>query len=263
MTYKEADKLLQGRCRNRRKLENNTYLERRSQNTVAVRLHSTDVVTLHRDGSFQLDSGGWNTITTRDRINRYLPRYHVSSERGVLFLVRTLRHYRWHADQYEPGRYKRYVFQDGIRVAKTGAVNGAGDMAAVLQQWRDTDRERRRLRYWVRMGRMRPGRPPRDLTLSKIMEEPNVSIRLGMMHCYGLDRFLLESGASVIDTQAGYELLALNIDSWRRVLALKMRCPSTDAVYINPVPPHIRTAAEATDWMFDTTDYLGHVSQQS
>jgi hypothetical protein len=36
----------------------------------AVRLHDTDVVTFLPSGSVALDSGGWQTFTTRDRMNR-------------------------------------------------------------------------------------------------------------------------------------------------------------------------------------------------
>lgn len=54
--YKEALAKLNGRPR--RKLENNTYLEERDGNTIAVKLHATDVVTFHRDGRVVLNSGG-------------------------------------------------------------------------------------------------------------------------------------------------------------------------------------------------------------
>lgn len=36
----------------------------------AVRLHNTRVVTFYPDGRIMLDSGGWQTPTTRDRMNR-------------------------------------------------------------------------------------------------------------------------------------------------------------------------------------------------
>ena len=50
-----------------------TTLERRSDDIIAVRYHSTDVVTYHANGDIVLDSGGWWTSTTKKRINRYLP----------------------------------------------------------------------------------------------------------------------------------------------------------------------------------------------
>ena len=74
MTHAEALARLDGR--GRKKLENNTYLERRgdSENSpIAVRLHDTDVVTIYPDGTYELNRGGWQTVTTKDRINRYSP----------------------------------------------------------------------------------------------------------------------------------------------------------------------------------------------
>lgn len=68
MTYTEAAAKL-GK-RDSRKLGNNTYLERRGVD-IAVRLHSTDIVTFHPDGSATLNSGGWQTVTTKDRINAF------------------------------------------------------------------------------------------------------------------------------------------------------------------------------------------------
>jgi hypothetical protein len=87
MTYQEARAMMERARNGRRKLENNTYLETRYPDRTydrdltlhvetveyAVRLHDTDVVTLHPDGSYTLDSGGWRTVTTKDRINRYAP----------------------------------------------------------------------------------------------------------------------------------------------------------------------------------------------
>jgi hypothetical protein len=66
----------------RRKLQNNTYLHARSNGDYAVRLHSTDVVTIHADGTYSLNTGGWETVTTKDRINNYGPA-RVYSHRGT------------------------------------------------------------------------------------------------------------------------------------------------------------------------------------
>jgi hypothetical protein len=53
-------------------LENNTRLHKRGED-YAVRLYSTDVVTYHPDGSVTVRTGGWETVTTADRIGRYSP----------------------------------------------------------------------------------------------------------------------------------------------------------------------------------------------
>jgi hypothetical protein len=73
MTYTAADTKLQGRNHRSRKIANNTYLERRQDGVIAVRLHNTDVVTLYSDGRVVLNSGGWRTSTTAQRINSYSP----------------------------------------------------------------------------------------------------------------------------------------------------------------------------------------------
>lgn len=50
---------------------NNTYLEHASgeRDGIAIRLHYTQIVRFYPDGSIVLNNGGWETITTRDRIN--------------------------------------------------------------------------------------------------------------------------------------------------------------------------------------------------
>ena len=80
-SYTDADEILTGRCKDRRKITNNTWLERRGPDEIAVRLHATDVVTYYADGSIRLNTGGWFTVTTKARINEFSP-FSVSSNRG-------------------------------------------------------------------------------------------------------------------------------------------------------------------------------------
>jgi hypothetical protein len=75
MNHAEAIKMVRGkRNAKRRKVGNNTYAEILYDDTVAIRLHSTDVVKIHPNGLYTLNSGGWQTVTTKDRINQYSPR---------------------------------------------------------------------------------------------------------------------------------------------------------------------------------------------
>lgn len=74
-----------GRSKRDRPLANNTRAEYRGSDAIAIRLHATDVVTYHRDGRIVLNSGGWRTVTTRDRINGYSPA-RVYSEHGVWYV---------------------------------------------------------------------------------------------------------------------------------------------------------------------------------
>jgi len=256
MTFPQADTLLQGRCRERRKLENNTYLERRDSDAIAVRLHRTDVLTFYRDGGIGIDTGGWNTVTTRDRMNRYLPNpWRVGSERGTLVLYR-MRPFAW-----EP---MCTVDGDGL-IKPDGQIEGGGSYEDFRERVRERDNEinrvRSRINYWLRKARNHE--PAKGLTVQNILEEENTSVRLAKMHVYGLDRFLLDAKAAVIHEQAGYQLIRLDCGTWDRITALKMTCPSTGAVYVSPVPPHIAGVAEGLDWIFQTEDYLGQVVQQS
>ena len=54
-----------------RKLENNTFEITLPNGERKIRLHQTDILTF-RDGGFTVNSGGYLTVTTRDRLNKYL-----------------------------------------------------------------------------------------------------------------------------------------------------------------------------------------------
>ena len=71
--------------KNGRPLANNTRLFERGEDSIAVKLHATDVVTINADGTWTLASGGWNTSTTMQRIRGYSPA-RLFSERGEWFV---------------------------------------------------------------------------------------------------------------------------------------------------------------------------------
>ena len=74
MNHAEAVKMVHGiGNRMQRKVGNNTYARILEDGTVAIRLHNTDVVSIHPDNTFTLRTGGWQTTTTKDRINQYSP----------------------------------------------------------------------------------------------------------------------------------------------------------------------------------------------
>lgn len=76
LDYREAEaKLIHartGREMERRKIQNNTYLVRLDEDTIGLLLHRTYIATYHRDSSVVLDSGGWRTYTTKDRLNGWV-----------------------------------------------------------------------------------------------------------------------------------------------------------------------------------------------
>jgi hypothetical protein len=56
-----------------RPVANNTRIHRLGNGDIAIKLHATDVVTYCFNGPVILNSGGWKTVTTKDRINRFSP----------------------------------------------------------------------------------------------------------------------------------------------------------------------------------------------
>lgn len=125
LMYDEARDMMSKARNGRKKLANNTYLVRLAPRDVpgrwdtdaphyAVRLHQTDVVTMHPDGTYTLDSGGWKTTTTKDRINRYAPHSLYAEKQEWWYRANGI----------------RYRFQDGMVVTLTGVVSLRGRIAA-------------------------------------------------------------------------------------------------------------------------------------
>ena len=61
--------------RSKRKIGNNTWLESLPNGDFGIKLHKTFVVIIHCDNTWTLNSGGWRTVTTKQRINEYAPGY--------------------------------------------------------------------------------------------------------------------------------------------------------------------------------------------
>lgn len=73
------------------KVANNTLRYRVERNGRAsgytrFSLHDTDILTIHRDGDVIVDTGGFNTVTTRARLNKFGRQYgvRVRTLKGVL-----------------------------------------------------------------------------------------------------------------------------------------------------------------------------------
>lgn len=67
-------------------VKRNTF-ERHENGETIIRLHGTDIVRKRADGSCALNSGGWKTVTTKDRMNDHLPAgYYLYSDKGQWFV---------------------------------------------------------------------------------------------------------------------------------------------------------------------------------
>lgn len=66
---------------------NNTRLARNRDGGLCLILHQTAVVVYRPDGKIVLNSGGWKTVTTKERINNFTPRgICVSQHKMVWYL---------------------------------------------------------------------------------------------------------------------------------------------------------------------------------
>jgi hypothetical protein len=107
--------------KNDRPVGNNTRLTRRDDGWIQVKYHGSPVVTFvpGNDQTVILDSCGWKTLTTKERLNAFCPAdYRVWQERSVWYL-----HY---IPAVRDPQNKTYTFADGITILSGGRVVNAG-----------------------------------------------------------------------------------------------------------------------------------------
>lgn len=76
-----------------RKVGNNTYLEEDAiGECIHLRLHRTRILSWYADGRITVQAGGWQTNTTRDRLNSFMPEGFWISSRKVTFWLETGRY---------------------------------------------------------------------------------------------------------------------------------------------------------------------------
>jgi hypothetical protein len=127
--------------RSERKLANNTYGSIIGE-LVTIRYHATNVAEIRPD-SATYRTGGWWTVTTKERINWYLPDgWHLSSGRGVWWLsARTgtrLVESEW-GDYTAPVMKRMSQFFDELTL-----VERDGDVSVLAPVMDDPDKELRR-----------------------------------------------------------------------------------------------------------------------
>jgi hypothetical protein len=85
------------------KLANNTYLIKHEDGSYGIKLHKTEVVVFEPSGKIILNSGGWDTLTTRARITDYSP-FRAWRHYGRTFIWHPSRGHFW----FEDGMYFPY-----------------------------------------------------------------------------------------------------------------------------------------------------------
>ena len=84
----------------------------------AIRYYYTDIITYRLDGSVVLNSDGWSTPTTKDRINYYLnnKQFIGAGSYGGVYITQS--NNRWFIDDYG----KKSLFYDGVVLDHAGYV---------------------------------------------------------------------------------------------------------------------------------------------
>lgn len=96
-------------------IDHNTVEYHRADGTKVVRLHFTDIITLHLDGSITLNSGGWKTVTTKERLNKFSG-FSIFQEKNI-----------WYISVVKDFEVVNVVFADGITIFPDGRVKGEGE----------------------------------------------------------------------------------------------------------------------------------------
>lgn len=111
-------------CIKSRIIDNNTVRYETENGDTIIRLHLTDIITFKPNGDTIIHVGGWQTITTKDRINKFLlDDWQIFQEKNIWYLT--------DKDWHNPDR-KIHVFQDGITIKKNGTVKNTGkDVKAI------------------------------------------------------------------------------------------------------------------------------------
>ncbi len=93
---------------------------------------------------------------------------------------------------------------------------------------------------------------PETLTVAQILAEPNAEVRRVMLERHGVDNFMREADAHVLDedTDPGgpRRLLRVPMPGDEDLVCVSLHCPSTARQYLIRVPPDIRTCHAAVAW---------------
>lgn len=103
---------------------------------------------------------------------------------------------------------------------------------------------------------------PDSITVDEILSEPNAAMRSVLLDRMGIERFLDEAQAEIVDRDcdAGGDrrLLRIVFPHGENVVCVEVRCPSTGSRYVLRVPPDITTCAEAAAWLAGYSDSTGY-----
>ena len=103
--YGSLSNIIDGR--ESKKIGNNTIVHRLDDDTVAVKYHRTNILKINSNNVVTISTGGWETITTKDRLNQFLGcrGFSIFQKKGT-----------W----YIRGNDKTFEYEDGIKISANG-----------------------------------------------------------------------------------------------------------------------------------------------
>ncbi len=105
--YRSLSNFLDGR--ESKKLGNNTIVHRLDGDTVAIKYHNTNILKINQENIVTLSTGGWETTTTKDRLNQFLScrGFGIFQKKGT-----------W----YIRGNDETVPYEDGMRITADGTL---------------------------------------------------------------------------------------------------------------------------------------------
>jgi hypothetical protein len=103
------------------KVDNNTFLVRNpSDGYIAVKLHSTNILTVYQDDTLVLQNGGWQTVTTLSRMNDWLPSgWRIYTHKGSWYW----HNYRHSDEELNPGFKRTQPYSNGDKITADGTLH--------------------------------------------------------------------------------------------------------------------------------------------
>ncbi len=93
---------------------------------------------------------------------------------------------------------------------------------------------------------------PETITADEVLAEENAELKRVLLERCGLERFLSEAQADVLDTDSDAggvrKLLCVPIEGDEPVVCVMVHCPSTGGRYLLRVPPTMTTCRQAVAW---------------
>lgn len=281
------EKKLQGRCRDSRKMGNNTYLKRMdgrfygdkpNQKCIGLLYHRTYILSFYEDRCV-VDCNGWRSVTTKQRLVAYWPsyaRHHIYSHAG---------RWCWHEMRHGWGGKPVAVFVDGDAIMTNGELKllnceGRKSIEQIEEDQREAKREHRanlRATYkdyyefkdkCYRMAARVRKLSPEKWTPEMIKWLRNAELKRRVITHFGWDKVQTALGGVSVAKYGDMELVRVSgfaIPSqphfratrehrltkeqlYHDVVLLKVVCPSTGSSYCLRVPPEMTDCETARRW---------------